>query len=197
MKDRIDTKNSIMRKSRAILKARKRRRMICISASACAAICVISVGITSIYRAGLSKKAEADLDGAAYKHAGAGEYEDELGIASDEYGVFLARGAEMPDGLRIYTVPESEEINLSAENENNAGYISEMEMWLSGLDTENAESVKGACEEKTYVIERRYGNEISVSYICGNKIKTDGGEWMKLSDEQRAEFEKILNQISK
>lgn len=214
MKSRIETRQSVRKKSEKIMAARARRRRAAMSAAACVVLAFSTAGAfwlngrqwaaNSMY--GLPKMETAPLTQSDYETGSEITYggaeasgADNLREGDEVKGtgpIYTARNSiyTEADSVRVYTRPASKEVSLCAEDSKQEEFIVRLSNWISDLKTNEVSGSKDN-SDIVYVIERSYGENLTAVYVKGNRIKFDKGQWLGFSDGDREEFENIIGEI--
>lgn len=210
MKNREELKESIRRKSAAKLMERARRRRAALSGVVCVVLVMGAAGVWQIRGSAAGEGDSLTMGTAPLEGDSVGSGSEngcETGLteefsspkteAAGDVGNLFNATYTAPDSMRIYTLPHTDnarEISLSAQNADEREIITQMSDWISALDVTQT---RGALDDSavTYVIERRYGENVAIVYVQGNRVKFEGGEWLDCSGEDEKKFKEMMQKI--
>ena len=207
MKTREETKASIRRKSAARLAERAQRRRAALSAAACVALVIGAAGVWQLRESSANEgdsltmgaaPLEGDYAGNTAENGYAldldGEYYSQERDSVGDIGSLYNATYLAPDSMRIYTLSHAQEVSLSAKNMDEQAIITQMSDWISALDVTQT---RGGTDDSavTYVIERRYGENVATVYVQGDRVSFEGGEWLTFSAEDEEEFQTMMGKI--
>lgn len=210
MKNRAETKESILNKSRALIERRERRKKAFLQAGTSIAAC-LTIGFIALAvkpwsfdsvdknSAPVPESLSDDLgiydnlssdedsfgtrDGSLKYSVSVTEYLDEAIMNQDE-------SCLIPDSMRITALPEMTEFDLSAEKDDELKKIEELCDLLLSLDLAEA----GRNEKfEGYTISARYGDDEATIHIFGEIMQINGGKCMKIPPKQAQELNTFLN----
>lgn len=210
MKNRAETKESILNKSRVLIERRERRKKAFLQAGASIAAC-LTIGFIALAvkpwnfdsvdknSAAVPESLSDDVeiydnfssdedsfgarDGSLKYSVSVTEYLDEAIMNQDE-------SCLIPDSMRITALPEMTEFDLSAEKDDELKKIEELCDLLLGLDlteTGRNEKIEG------YLISARYGDDEVTVQIFGEIMQINGGKCMKIPSKQAQELNTFLD----
>lgn len=218
MKNRTETKESILNKSRILIEQRRRRKKAFARTAASIAVCFAVgfavkilmsqnfVGNDKCYNLeqGMSLSPSDDTfyvggDKDRNDSFGMTEGDENDGIGSDtmlldEAIVSNAESCRIPDGIRITALSDMSEIYLSAEDNIQIKNIKRLCNLLMGFDL-TALGNNQRIEGNVYLIWAEYGDEEVSIQIFGEILQINGGECMKIPSDRAKELNTFLNQL--